>query len=133
MSIEFISIKCPDCGAALNIESGRKQAFCTYCGGRILIYNSNEHTYNRNENTFRHYENVNRTYDEADMYRAETERIMQQQRMYMTEYHQNEARKNERIATILTILGALTLPAFPVSIALFLAARSFRKKARSIY
>ena len=130
MAVQFISIKCPDCGASLEIESGRKQAFCTYCGGRILIYNDNERTYNRNENTYRHYENVNRTYNEADMYRAETDRILRQQQMYMDENRRLEAKKNENTARWLTVIGVLTLPVFPVSIFFFILAGSYRRKAR---
>ena len=36
MSIELISIKCPECGATLSIEENREQAYCTYCGTKIL-------------------------------------------------------------------------------------------------
>ena len=32
MAIKFVSIKCPECGATLDIEEGRKQIFCSYCG-----------------------------------------------------------------------------------------------------
>ena len=42
MAIKFVSAKCPECGAALNVEEGRKQTFCEYCGANILIYDDNE-------------------------------------------------------------------------------------------
>lgn len=38
----LILMKCPQCGAMLNIEEGRNQAFCTYCGAKLYIDNNNE-------------------------------------------------------------------------------------------
>lgn len=45
MAIQMIRLKCPACGANLEIESDRKTAFCTYCGEKILVHNDNEYTY----------------------------------------------------------------------------------------
>ena len=45
MSVQFVSVKCPECGALLNIEEGRSQAFCSYCGTKILVHNDNEKIY----------------------------------------------------------------------------------------
>ena len=39
MGIQFVSVKCPECGAALNIEEGREQIFCSYCGTKIMVHN----------------------------------------------------------------------------------------------
>lgn len=58
--LKLISVKCPDCGASLSIEEGRKQAFCTYCGAKVLIQNDNEHVF--------------RTIDEAAVAKAEAEK-----------------------------------------------------------
>lgn len=41
MGIKLITVKCPECGASLDIEEGRKQLFCSYCGSKILIQNDN--------------------------------------------------------------------------------------------
>ena len=57
--IDFVSAKCPECGAALQVEKNRKEAFCTYCGAKVLIHNENEHIY--------------RTVDEAELKKAEVE------------------------------------------------------------
>ena len=38
----LISLKCPSCGAELNIEDGRDICFCTYCGAKILVEQSDE-------------------------------------------------------------------------------------------
>ncbi len=32
-----LAIQCPHCGAKMEVESDRKEAFCTYCGGKMLI------------------------------------------------------------------------------------------------
>lgn len=45
MAISFVPVKCPECGASLSIEANRSQAFCTYCGTKIIIYNDNEFIY----------------------------------------------------------------------------------------
>lgn len=43
MSVKLISVKCPECGAALDIEQGRTQCFCSYCGAKILTHDDNEY------------------------------------------------------------------------------------------
>jgi uncharacterized Zn finger protein (UPF0148 family) len=43
--VTMISVKCPDCGATLSIEEGRQNAFCSYCGSKVIINNENEIVY----------------------------------------------------------------------------------------
>lgn len=45
MAVKLIKLKCPDCGASLEFEADREQAFCSYCGAKILIHNENEYIY----------------------------------------------------------------------------------------
>ena len=45
LPISLISVKCPDCGHALHVEEGRTQAFCSYCGSKIIINNENEYVF----------------------------------------------------------------------------------------
>ena len=71
MAIKFTSVKCPECGAALPIEEGRKQMFCSYCGSKIIMTNENEY--------------IHRFVDEAEVKRAETERIIQLKKMEAVE------------------------------------------------
>lgn len=78
MSLEFISVKCPECHAALQIEEGRQQAFCSYCGTKIIIHNNNEHIY--------------RTINEAEVKQAETDRLIKLQQLKMEE-KEGERRK----------------------------------------
>ena len=79
MAVKLIPVKCPECGAMLNIEEDRTQAFCTYCGAKVLIHNENEFTY--------------RHVDVADIERAETERAVQYKQMELAEKGQHEKEK----------------------------------------
>ncbi|MCD8148995.1 MAG: zinc ribbon domain-containing protein [Clostridiales bacterium] len=71
MAIKFVSVKCPECGAALDVEEGRKQIFCSYCGAKVMIVNDNEYVY--------------RHIDEAGIKQAETDRIIQMKKMEIAE------------------------------------------------
>lgn len=35
--MKFITLKCPECGATLNLDNSQKEYFCTYCGAKILL------------------------------------------------------------------------------------------------
>ena len=35
--MKIISLRCPQCGADLNVESSRQFIFCEYCGQKIYI------------------------------------------------------------------------------------------------
>ena len=61
LGYKLISVKCPDCGQTLSIEENRTQAFCTYCGAKVLISNENEYVF--------------RQVDEANIKKAETESV----------------------------------------------------------
>lgn len=45
--MNIISVRCPSCGASLNLEEGRSRYFCQYCGTPIAIddgsININQH------------------------------------------------------------------------------------------
>ena len=71
MAVQFISVKCPECGATLSVENDRKFAFCSYCGTKVIISNENEHIY--------------RTIDEAGIKQAETDRIVKLRQLDMEE------------------------------------------------
>ena len=47
LAYKLISVKCPDCGQTLSIEENRTQAFCTYCGAKVLISNENEYVFRK--------------------------------------------------------------------------------------
>lgn len=80
MAVKLISVKCPECGAALDIEEDRKEAFCSYCGTKVLLYNENEYI-------FRHV-------DEAEVKQAETDQMV---RMKQLEYAEKERIDFEKV------------------------------------
>ena len=101
MAVRFISVKCPDCGAALNIEEGRTRAFCTYCGAKVLINNDNEYVY--------------RTIDEAGIKQAETERIIELKRMEIAERKRLAEEKRKSIKLKFTVLlGILAIVTYGI-------------------
>ncbi|EAE2458034.1 zinc ribbon domain-containing protein [Enterococcus faecalis] len=99
MGIQFVSVKCPECGAALNIEEGREQIFCSYCGTKIMVHNDNEHIY--------------RHIDEAGIKQAETERIVKMKQMELAEKKRLVSEKMTKtkikISLILAVVGILMM------------------------
>jgi len=97
MSIKLVTVKCPECGATLDIEENRKYAYCSYCGTKILIHNENEHIY--------------RHIDEAGIKQAETERIVKIKQIELAEKTRAANEKNQahyrRIAVTMWIVGTL--------------------------
>ena len=93
MSYSFKVIKCPECGASLNVEEDRKQIFCSYCGTKILITNENEFVYRR--------------IDEAEVKRAETERLIRLKQLELEEQAIEDAKRVKRIKTKITIIVGL--------------------------
>lgn len=100
MAVKMVSVKCPECGASLNIEENREKAFCTYCGAQILLYNENEHIY--------------RHVDEAEVTSAETDRII---RLKQIEIMEKDLKKREeirswkfKIGMSTAIIGFLLIP-----------------------
>lgn len=99
MAIKLISVKCPECGASLDVEENRNQAFCTYCGTKILVNNENEHIY--------------RHIDEAEVKRAETDRIIKLKAMELAEKDRETAEKTKllkiKISLILAAVGIIMI------------------------
>ena len=97
MAIQFVSIKCPECDADLQIEDGREYAFCTYCGAKVIIANDNERIY--------------RTIDEAGVRMADTERLIRLKELEIEEREKARDRKSQAIAygvaLAFVIIGAL--------------------------
>lgn len=72
--MEFISMKCPECGAILDIEEGRKECFCSYCGNKVLVQNENEKTININKHIT----------DDAEIVRANNEYNEEKRNSYLS-------------------------------------------------
>lgn len=94
MAVEMISVKCPQCGATLNISSDMKRAFCTYCGGQLLLNNTNEYIY--------------RHVDEAEVVRAEAQKQYQIKQLEMEE-KENESNKLKSKIALFCGIGMVLL------------------------
>lgn len=85
MAIKFVSIKCPECGATLDVEEGRQQIFCSYCGTKVMVQNDNEYIY--------------RHIDEAGVKQAETDRMI---RLRELELEEARAKQSGHLRSMLT-------------------------------
>ena len=99
MAIQFVSVKCPQCGADLSIESDRQQAFCTYCGTKVIVNNENEHIY--------------RNIDEARIKESETERLIRLKELELEEKENAKGRLTMAVAygvaLIFLVVGFLNM------------------------
>ena len=97
MAVKIITVKCPECGALLDFEEDRKQAFCSYCGTKILLHNENEHIY--------------RHIDEAGVKQAETDRMVKMRQLEIEEKENERRRSLIQIwivsTIVLTIVGVI--------------------------
>lgn len=80
MAIQIVSVKCPDCGATLEIEGGREFAYCSYCGSKVMMKNDNEYVY--------------RNIDEARIKEAEAEKEI---RLKELEFEEKEALRERKM------------------------------------
>lgn len=90
--VKLISVKCPECGATLNIEEDREQAFCSYCGTKVLLHNDNEHIY--------------RHIDEAGIKQAETDRIVRMKQLEFMEKKRADAEKTKALKIKISLIMA---------------------------
>ncbi len=90
MPISVNPVKCPACGAQLNIEEGRKKVFCEYCGTQLLLNNENEYIF--------------RTIDDADIKKAETDRVVKLEQIRIAELRR---KSRERILALKIIISLL--------------------------
>lgn len=97
MAIKMVSVRCPDCGASLDVEEGRTQLFCSYCGAKVIIQNDNEYIY--------------RTIDDAEVKQAETQRMVMLKQLEMEEKAKQDKKGYIRIwlgaTAILFLLGII--------------------------
>lgn len=68
-----LELKCPRCGATLNIEEEREILFCQHCGAKLFLTDDN--TFNINKNIH--------TINDADIIREETTRKVLNHKMEM--------------------------------------------------
>ena len=95
LAYKLISVKCPDCGQTLSIEENRTQAFCTYCGAKVLISNENEYVF--------------RQVDEAGIQKAETERLIKLKELELQEQREIHGRNLRKVLTTLWLIISVIL------------------------
>jgi DNA-directed RNA polymerase subunit RPC12/RpoP len=44
--MEFVQMKCPNCGADLEVENSIDSFYCKYCGTKILVEGQSKHVVN---------------------------------------------------------------------------------------
>lgn len=95
LSYKLISVKCPECGHVLSIEENRTEAYCTYCGTKVLISNENEYVF--------------RQVDEADIKKAETERLIRLKELDLQEQRETHGRNLRRVLTAVWLVVSVAL------------------------
>lgn len=88
--MNLMVLKCPECVASLSIEDGREEIFCSYCGAKIIITNENEYIY--------------RHINDAEIKRAETERLVKLKEIEIEEKEIENSRKGTKVAYIIAII-----------------------------
>ena len=95
--MKLVSIKCPECSANLNVEEGRKQCYCSYCGAEIMLENENEQIYRR--------------IDDAKVKEAEVKEKVRLKELELEEYRMKseevQKKKRTKIAVCLLVVGAI--------------------------
>lgn len=81
--MKLISMICPHCGAQLSIDLDRRQAFCQYCGTKLLLDDENSININ------------NRIVDEARLKEAEV-RLKELEYQHEREIRQETIRKEQK-------------------------------------
>lgn len=97
---KLISLKCPECGANLSVETELKHFFCQYCGAKIMLEDdSATYTY--------------RKVDEARIKEAEVSEIIKLKELEIEERKRitEERHKSNKvkISIILGIIGAILI------------------------
>ena len=93
MSVSFTTAKCPECGANLPIEEGRRSMFCSYCGTKIIMSDENEYTIHH--------------IDEAGVRQAEAEKTIELKRLEMVEKRNAQRRQSKKIKIIISVAVVL--------------------------
>ena len=96
--MKTISIKCPECGASLNIEDGRQSCYCQWCGAKVMIDDEvDKHVY----------------VDEARIKEAEVKEKIRLKELEIEEDKRNEEKKSKafkiKLSGILAIVGVLMM------------------------
>lgn len=90
MAIKFVSVKCPEYGAMLDVEEGSQQLFCSYCGAKVMIQNDNEYIY--------------RHIDEASIKQTEASAMLRMKELELEAKEEERSREGRRIAYVIALV-----------------------------
>lgn len=93
MAIKFNSVKCPECGATLEVEKERTNFFCSYCGTKIIATDENRKEYHH--------------YDEAKIRKAEIDMLVRLKELELEEKKMKSKKKKTGALIFLTLLSAI--------------------------
>lgn len=106
--MKIISLKCPECGADIDIEEGHRQCFCKYCGTKILIDDGNStYTY--------------RKVDEARIKEDEVEKAIRLKELELELYDKKSKEDKKRMGR--KRMNSITLIVVIIALALLLIGR----------
>lgn len=97
MSVTVQSLKCPECGAPINMDYEKEVLFCAFCGAPLKITNDNE--------TVRH--TINHTINDADIIHAEAEKTILMKKLAMQEKKENFQHKLKIFKIIVLIIWVI--------------------------
>lgn len=70
--MKVIPMKCPECGATIEVEEGRQKCFCTYCGTQLYLDDEVKREV---------HEHIHHEINEADIRKAEAYEEIEKQRL----------------------------------------------------
>ncbi len=91
--MELINLRCANCGAELEIEPGKKQLYCSYCGSKLLLQDETIHI-------------TNRIVDEARIKEAEV-RLRELEYEHERELREEKIRLQQKKAHRISILAVI--------------------------
>lgn len=104
--VEMMALKCPECGAKLKIEEGRKQCYCQYCGHKILLDDGSKDV---NVNVTRTYHKV----DDARLKEAEVDKLVRLKELEVEEKKMDRKARNRsfraKLGVVLLLVGAVSI------------------------
>jgi len=119
MAVRFISVKCPECGANLPMEEGRKEMFCSYCGTRVIMSNDNEHIYRHiDEAAIKKAEaekEIKKSEAEKEIKKAEAQKEIAIKRMEYAEKKRLSKEKHKRNKVIISIIIGILAVLFVIA------------------
>ncbi len=100
--MKMYQLKCPACGASIEVEKGRESCFCSYCGTKVYV-DDEVHRVEITKNI-----NYHKTYtDEAKIRKVESEERMHEQEFAERRAERKDKKWAKLLPVVLVIIGIL--------------------------